>query len=671
MQVVPGIIEDSMQASQHVSGTPTVPSTVGGPAASHSQHISTSSDISSGKNEIDLHGVPTTTHPDTTTEPTLTRGAQLLASSATSNPTDMVTADVDSIATQAVTTVNSAGSAMQTPPFLTKLYQLVSDPSTTELVSWTDVDGLSFTVHKPSDFGRDVLPKYFKHNNFSSFVRQLNQYGFHKQNPDKWMFGHENFRKGRPDLLKSISRRRPKHLPQQQTSDQPPASISTAVVAPQHSLTQNRAVLELGKYGLDLEGEVKALQRDKDLLIKELVVTRQAEEKLKSTCEALEARMQAMEVTTKQMQAFIVHYFSQVLHPYSQAVASRKRKRITSGNSQDGAMEIDQEGSSDESTSGKDDTGNGPPMDVVKANAPGMSMGIGGNGSMDALRILMQQMGMNVGLGLPPDHGDGHHRRPASRTRAIENVPAGEDRLALTLDPATVQEISEAAAEDNRGEMTRQLSGFGGGLINTVHNASGQRVANGHANGGVTVDPKHGNSMGLPNGALPEVNQPGLGNEKDISLDFFDDLGPSAGTSLTMDIFEHALDSSNNTADHPKASGSATNILSTNNLGDGDIPMDMTMYNDFGNTNFSDDKKENNVDMEQNPMQYAVDRRNVTDNVEGSNGGIVGDDEADQTIEHLLNLDATALPHPLSHLPIGTDVQALARRIEKLTGDIP
>jgi heat shock transcription factor len=63
-------------------------------------------------------------------------------------------------------------------PFLTKTYQLVDDPCTDHIVSWGE-DDTTFVVWRPPEFARDLLPNYFKHNNFSSFVRQLNTYVSH------------------------------------------------------------------------------------------------------------------------------------------------------------------------------------------------------------------------------------------------------------------------------------------------------------------------------------------------------------------------------------------------------------------------------------------------------------------------------------------------------------
>ena len=94
------------------------------------------------------------------------------------------------------------------PNFLLKLYQILENDEYKDIIHWGD-DGTYFVVQNLHDFTENILSKYYKHNNFSSFIRQLNMYDFHKRksNSNEHIFEHKNFIRDKKELLKLIKRK--------------------------------------------------------------------------------------------------------------------------------------------------------------------------------------------------------------------------------------------------------------------------------------------------------------------------------------------------------------------------------------------------------------------------------------------------------------------------------
>jgi hypothetical protein len=229
-------------------------------------------------------------------------------------------------ATPAGTSQASMTLAKNVPQFLLKLFNMVGEPSSDQLIHWSS-SGNSFIVEDHEELARSVLPNFFKHSNFSSFVRQLNMYAFYKvphisqgslaggaAAAERWEFMNEYFLKGQPDLLCMITRKKSAHHPpifsgatpsttSIATTSSIPASIDvsneiqpsmnvvgTSLSTSSASTEITTVISELSavrKHQLTLSSEQKEIQAHVQLLWRDLIATKDLMQRQQETIDKI------------------------------------------------------------------------------------------------------------------------------------------------------------------------------------------------------------------------------------------------------------------------------------------------------------------------------------------------------------------------------------------------
>ncbi|KAI3439960.1 HSF_DOMAIN domain-containing protein [Psidium guajava] len=148
-------------------------------------------------------------------------------------------------------------------------------------ISWNR-EGTGFVVWCPAEFSEHMLPKYFKHSNFSSFIRQLNTYGFKKTSSKRWEFKHDKFQKGCRHKLTEITRKKcePSVFPSFLRPSKDHHKNSSSNSNSHSNNAQINASLSEGGCHVQLVEENKSLRREKMELETQIAQFRGLEMKL-------------------------------------------------------------------------------------------------------------------------------------------------------------------------------------------------------------------------------------------------------------------------------------------------------------------------------------------------------------------------------------------------------
>lgn len=111
-------------------------------------------------------------------------------------------------------------------PFITKLnsilevfLMIMQNTDNHKCMCWDSKD--VFKVTDSDELSKNVLTKYFKHHNFSSFIRQLNLYGFEKVKTqhNNHYYHHINFIRNSKKSMKLIQRKQRRNQPNNNLND--------------------------------------------------------------------------------------------------------------------------------------------------------------------------------------------------------------------------------------------------------------------------------------------------------------------------------------------------------------------------------------------------------------------------------------------------------------------
>ncbi|KAL0077493.1 hypothetical protein J3Q64DRAFT_1295437 [Phycomyces blakesleeanus] len=162
---------------------------------------------------------------------------------------------------------------------------MVEDPGSDDLIRWA-TDGTSFIVARHVDFAKRVLPRFFKHSNFSSFVRQLNMYGFHKvphlqqgvlqadDESEQWEFSNPHFQRNQPDLLLLVTRKKGRDSDEKEHGNYDLNHILDEISA-------------IKKHQMSISSHLKSVQNDNQILWQENLATREKHQRHQETIDKI------------------------------------------------------------------------------------------------------------------------------------------------------------------------------------------------------------------------------------------------------------------------------------------------------------------------------------------------------------------------------------------------